>query len=88
MHRTIEGSCNKAEVSGLEAFSCAKAAKVSGNEGGVAGVFVGTHVVCRENGEALNLKKPQLCVNNGRYYEHVYSSSDNGFPYKQMHLYY
>ena len=29
--------------SGLEAFSWAKAARVSGRVGGVAGVFVGTH---------------------------------------------
>ena len=31
---------------GLEAFSSAKAASVSGNAGGVAGVFVGTQDAC------------------------------------------
>lgn len=44
--RTMGGSCSKPAPSGLEAFIWANAASVSGNEGGVAGVFVGTQL-CR-----------------------------------------
>ena len=52
------GSCIIPELSaGLEALSWAKAASVSGNAGGVAGVFVGTHDACctkKKNSKIVN----------------------------------
>lgn len=50
--RTMVGSCIIPELSaGLEALSWAKAASVSGNAGGVAGVLVGTHDACYKKQE-------------------------------------
>jgi len=59
---TIVGSCNTPELSaGLEAFNCPNAASVSGNAGGVAGVFVGTQLYRKRQKVLLTpLWKPMI----------------------------